>query len=224
MKLFNSKKTCASTTTPEFPTYVIGTPSKDQLLQLPTQTINTGAGGFALSNIGYDPIKVSPMLGIHVNSIKLFNSNLVLSYAGSENMARLGGTTDNTNEFSAYKAKNFTPIQDVAKEYNKWPVLNDMPKKVGQWPCKTPSLNWGRDGVPICGKTQKIGDDMKAVDDNSDNKFSEKCNGMRSSVKDMPLQPQHWPTLGGLPRNSGENWWLFDGLSGVPAFVNHTRG
>lgn len=228
------KENCANGTTPEFPYYVIGMPSRDQLLPLPTEIINTGGGGGAdvLSDKGVNPVEISPILGIHVNSLEQFNSNLVLSYAGAERMAKLGGVTDNTNEFSGYNDKvvggacgaRVSGQQDKAEEYNKWPVLDDMPRGEGQWPCKSESLDWGRDGVPIEGLRQKIGDELKAVHDNSDDKYNVSCPGTRSSAQHEPLQAQHWPTLGGLPRNSGENWWLFDRMEGVPAFIGGTRG
>lgn len=221
------KPDCAVATTPEFPTYEIGMPSKDQLLPLPTQIINTGGGGGAdvLSDKGYDPIEITPILGLHVNGVELFNSNLVLSYKNADKLAQLGGITDNTNEFNGYDGSKDTPIQDKAVEYNKWPVLDEMPKGEGQWPCKSESLDWGQDGVPIAGLRQKIGSDMKAVGDNSDAKYWKSCDGTRSSAQHIPRRPEYWPTLGGLPRNSGENWWLFDRLAGVPSFVSgDTRG
>lgn len=218
---------CAEATTPEFPVFEIGMPSRDQLLPYPTQIINTGGGGGAdvLSTKGYNPVKLVPVLGLHVNDMKQFNSNLVLSYDGTNRVDNLGGTTDNTNEFNGYKSDNYTPIQDKAVEYNKWPILDEMPKGEGQWPCQSESLDWGRDGVPIEGLKQKIDCDMKATHDNSDEKYYKSCKGTRSSAQHIPRRPNYWPTLGGLPRNSGENWWLFDRMSGVPSFISgSTRG
>ena len=218
------KPSCAAASTPEFPVYEIGMPSEDQLLPYPTQVINTGSGGMALSERGYDPIEVTPMLGVHVNSLEQMNSNLVLSYARADKLGLVGGTTDNTNEFTRYRGAN-NPIQDKAVEYNKWPVLDEMPKSEGQWPCKSQSLDWDQDGVPIVGLRQKIGSDMKAVEDDSVEKYWKSCPGTRSSAEHIPKRPEFWPTLGGLPRNSGENWWLFDRMSGVPAFSqSQTRG
>jgi len=216
---------CAAVTTPEFPVYEIGMPSRDQLLPYPTQIINTGSGGIVLSSKGYNPVTLSPVLGLHVNSLEQFNSNLVLSYAGTGRVAGLGGVTDNTNEFNGYDAKGVGPIQDKAAEYNKWPVLDEQPKGEGQWPCQSESLDWGRDGVPIIGLKQKIGSGMTAVTDKSDDKYWKSCPGTRSSASHIPKRPNYWPTLGGLPRNGGENWWLFDRASGVPSFMNgSTRG
>lgn len=220
------KGSCAESTTPEFPVYEIGMPSRDQLLPYPTQVINTGgSGGDVLSSKGYNPVTLTPVLGLHVNSLEQFNSNLVLSYAGAGRVGGLGGTTDNTNEFNGYDGKGDTPIQDKAVEYNKWPVLKEQPKGEGQWPCQSESLDWGADGVPIAGLKQKIGCDMTAVCDNSDDKYFKSCPGTRSSATHIPRRPEYWPTLGGLPRNSGENWWLFDRMSGVPSFISgDTRG
>lgn len=217
---------CAEATTPEFPVFEIGMPSRDQLLPYPTQILNTGgSGGDVLSAKGYNPVRVTPILGLHVNSLEQFNSNLVLSYSGSNRVAGVGGTTDNTNEFNGYQGKGTSPIQDKAVEYNKWPVLDEQPKGEGQWPCQSESLDWGRDGVPIEGLKQKIGCDMTAVCDNSDDKYWKSCKGTRSSAQHIPRRPEHWPTLGSMPRNDGEYWWLFDRLSGVPSFVSgSTRG
>lgn len=218
---------CADVTTPEFPVFEIGMPSRDQLLPFPTQIINTGGGGGAdvLSAKGYNPVLLTPVLGLHVNSLEQFNSNMVLSYAGAKRLADLGGTTDNTNEFNGYKGDWQGPIQDKAVEYNKWPVLDEMPKDEGQWPCKSESLDWGRDGVPIAGLRQRIGSAMTAVTDYSDDKYTKSCPGTRSSAMHIPRRPNYWPTLGGLPRNSGENYWLFDRMSGIPSFISgSTRG
>ncbi len=34
----------------------------------------------------------------------------------------------------------------------------------------------------------------------------------------MALQAQYWPTLATVPRNSGENAWLFEMSRGIPDF------
>ena len=197
--------TCSSVTTPEFPTYEIGIASKDQLIPLPTEV--TPSANDILSTKGVNPVIVPGIEYLYINSIELFNSDLVLSYYGAKKLANIKGISDGTIEFSKYLSENYSPIQDCSYKRNKWITLNNMPKNQGQYPCMKPSLNWNIDGIP----TPVV-------------KPTKNCPGVRSSPFKWPLQGQYWRALTGTPVNSGPNYWLFDLGRGVPAFMTGTRG
>ena len=44
------------------------------------------------------------------------------------------------------------------------------------------------------------------------------CPGKRESTVQTELQAQTYPTLGPLPRDKGQNIWLFDQGRGIPSF------
>ena len=95
----------------------------------------------------------------------------------------------------------FIAFVEPSKIRNKWPILKDEPVNQGQWPCQPNPMYWNTLGVspnPVIS--------------------TEECPGERYSTEAMPLQAQHWPTLGPLPRAKGNNVWLFDRSRGIPSF------
>lgn len=191
-------KTCTEITTSAFPFYDIGIPSKDQYIPLPTQVIPTAND--VLSNKGVKfPQAMKPKY-LYVNSLKILNSTLVVN----PNMKCLSDDVDGKEckspEFSWVMDDN-NPFIEKAEKRNKWPTLKSQPKNQGQWPCTPVNQKWNTDGVYI-PKPEP----------------SKLCPGIRWSTKDMALQAQYWPTLATVPRNSGENAWLFELSRGIPDF------
>ena len=99
------------------------------------------------------------------------------------------------------------PFFDKGIKYNKWPTLDEEPKWKGQYPSKPPPKHWDVDGVYYYAKEdQKPYSDKRLLD------LYEP--GTRWSEDKEELQPYFWPTLATIPRNCGENFWLFDNSAG----------
>lgn len=188
----------------ELPSYSLNYPENDQIIPLPMDVITTA--NEVLSNRGVNVYESKSFSMLYVNDVKILNSNLVLSYNDSNKLACLGGITDNTLEFTEYCGNN-NPKQLKSKEYNKWVTLDSQPKKQGQWPCTlVPSLHWDELGLyPEVKQTQE-------------------CPGLRSSTEPEQLQANYWMATLNTPYFHGPNLWLFDPASGVPSFINNTRG
>ncbi len=113
------------------------------------------------------------------------------------------GITDQTLEFNTFKSNN-NPINEKSVTSNKWPVLKEEPKWKGQYPAKTPPQSWDVDGIYYYSNSDKI----KAAKNDTYSDMHD--SGTIWSPMKMPLQPDSRPTLTTLPRNQGENYWLFD--------------
>ena len=79
--------------------------------------------------------------------------------------------------------------------------MNNQPLDVKQWPCQPASKIWNELGVPF-----------------NEMKYTKKCPGKRESTEQTELQGQYYPSIGPLPRNKGNNVWLFDRSRGIPSF------
>ena len=194
----NDITTCTEITTSSFPVYNIGIPSTDQYIPLPTQVIPTA--GDVLSNKGVKyPHALKPKY-LYVNELKILNSTLVVNPNTKCLSNAVDGKEDKSPEFSWFKnGKN--PYIEKSSKRNRWPTLKDQPENKGQWPCTPVNQKWNTDGVYI-PKPEP----------------SKLCPGTTWMTKDMALQAQFWPTLATVPRNSGENAWLFEMSRGIPDF------
>jgi len=128
---------------------------------------------------------------IHINSIKVYNSNLII-YPDKYAPRIDGGINDTSLEYTCYNnARNYRAEPNVIR--NKWIPLADEPKCLKQWPCVPVSKCWDKLGVkhPLAKETPL-------------------CNGIRSSTTQAPLRGEFNPTIHTNPRNQGLYSWLFD--------------
>jgi len=190
------------------PFYNIGYPFKDQIIPLPTDVIITGQ--FDTSTSSIKPNIPEPIKYLYLNQITVQNSTLIVDYEKNKypfprmevTENGFSGITDMSLEYINIKGDN-NPYFEKGKYYNQWPTLDSEPKWKGQYPSKPPPLDWDDDGIYYYGK-------------NDEKPFSDKrlCDvyepGTRWSPDKEPLQPYYWPTLATIPRNCGENEWLFD--------------
>jgi len=145
-----------------------------------------------LDTVNWKPPQKSPVLqNIHINSIKLYNSDLIIHPDKPTNNIN-GGINDTTLEYNCYSnARNYRAEPNVIS--NKWIPLASEPKCLKQWPCVPVSQDWDRLGVkkPLQNETPL-------------------CNGIRSSTTQAPLRAEFNPTIHTNPRNEGLYSWLFD--------------
>ena len=192
-----------------FPHYNIGIPNLDQMIPLPEEVITTGNLVIGTSTIS--PNNPVPIKYLYLNGIEIKNSDLIVDYEKDKypfhrmevNEKGFSGTNDSTLEYVNILNKPMNaPYIENGLEYNKWITLDAEPKYASQWPAKSPPTYWNADGDYYYGK----GDDK--------NGDPEKCNvftqGIIWSKQKEELQPTLNPTLFGLPRNCGENNWLFE--------------
>lgn len=191
-----------------FNDYNIGIPSKDQMIPLPLDVIPTQ--NTALKNEIYKNNPLKPKF-YYLNQIKIQNSTLIVdSEKNNFNNDKMkldeynfSGITDMSLEFNHFKSNN-NPINEKSNTSNKWPVLQDEPKWKGQYPAKTPPQSWDVDGIYYYSHSDKL----KASQNDTYSDIHD--SGTIWSPMKMPLQPDSRPTLATLPRNTGENYWLFN--------------
>ena len=186
----NSPPTCASITTPEVNTFEIGFPQPEQLLPLPTQTVNTGFPDL-LSAEGINIKKIAPIKSIYINEIKIYNTDAVINANGQCIMDGVCGNIKNTTLSSSAFNQPTTPFQEPACVRNRWMKLPDQPTGVKAWPCGSVSPYWNTKGIPL-----SVSPDTQYT-------------GIRSSTTQIPITGEYYPTLATIPRNSGPNSWLF---------------
>ena len=191
--------TCASVTTPAFPTYPGGYPKTYQEIPLPSHVMATGnavilsATGGPGSGVNIrDPL---PIKSLHINSIRIENSTLVLNAGQIEGQlgqgAPLRGIQNTTLDASPYHGADTAGCQWTAKEINKWPMVPGEAEHSPGWKdCPMSDFKWSRDGVQYTPATP--------------------CDGMRDSRVQQPFVPEYNPTVATLPRNRDTYAWLMD--------------
>lgn len=206
-----------------FQDFNIGYPFKDQIIPLPTDLIITAHEDTSLSSI--KPNVPSKIKYLYLNQIEVQNSTLIVDYNKDKypfnrldvSEDGFSGITDMSLEYIKIKGDH-NPYFENGRAYNKWPTLNEEPKYKGQYPSKPPPKHWDDDGIYFYGKK---GPDEIAYAKGDGSPFDDKrlCDiyelGTRWSDDKEPLQPDYWPTLATLPRNCGENYWLFDLTNGA---------
>ena len=191
-----------------FNDYNIGIPSKDQMIPLPLDVIPTE--NKKLSNEIYKNEPLKPKY-FYLNQIKVQNSTLIVdSEKNNFNNQKMkidefgfSGVNDMSLEYNYFNS-NKNPINEKNVVSNKWPVLIEEPKWKGQYPAKTPPQSWDVDGIYYYSQMDKI---KASKNDTYSDMYD---SGTIWSPMKMPLQPDSRPTLATLPRNTGENYWLFN--------------
>lgn len=191
-----------------FEDFNIGIPSKDQMIPLPLDVVPTGKNKLSNRTNKNNPLKTK---FFYLNQIKIQNSTLIVdSEKNNFNNKKMhidehsfSGINDMSLEYNYFKSNN-NPIIESGKSYNKWPSLIEEPKWKGQYPSKTPPQSWDVDGIYYYSNVDKL----KASQNDTYSDMHD--SGTIWSPMKMPLQPESRPTLGTLPRNTGENYWLFN--------------
>ncbi len=198
-----------------FPTYHNGYPCKDQLIPAPHEVITTG--NIVLSTESVKPNSVESIEYMYLNHLDVENSNLVINSNIKKNnefimdVGNNGGVIDNKLEYTHLpNSIKSNPIQNVAREANKWVETPDKPNYVGQYPCKVMPEMWDEDGIYYYSKARK--NQLK-----EETRDYESCVGRRYSTEPLPLQPNFWVTNyaeAGSGVNCGPNSWLFSNYAG----------
>ena len=192
---------------------------KDQIIPSPLDVVITAHIDTDLSSIS--PNIPSKIKYLHLNKIEVQNSTLIVDYQKDKypfnkldvDEQGFSGITDMSLEYIKIKGNTSNPYLENGRQYNKWPTLDGEPKWLGQYPSKAPPKHWDVDGIYYYGKKDKCEiafnkDDEKPLD-------TIYKPGTRWSIDNEPTQPNYWPTLATIPRNCGENFWLFDMTNGA---------
>ena len=185
-----SLQTCAKETTPEFPTYPVGYPVNNQLIELPTETITSGNQVANYKGINF-PIPC-PFEKLWINWVEIVNSSLVLNAFENYPDKQLEGIYNIPFDHSEYKLKGkYFPYQDINRVTNQWPTINTQPKGVEPWPC-TP--------VPFVWDSQGVRPEVKPT---------RTCPGKRTSLFETELTASYDPSMFNYPRGVTDYTWLF---------------
>ena len=193
--------TCAQTQRPAFPTYPTGYPQPRQMIPLPTQVIPTGRQIIGLQGVNInDPL---PIEKLHLNFIRIFNSNLVLNSdqicsRQIEGFLDMGGFSDGTIDSGKCVEPDFKGgCQAPAKIRNRWPLVPGEEKHNPFFNiCDTSAFAWNIHGV------------MNPTDG--------PCTGIRDPSVQQPFIAEYNPTIHTLPRWQGPYSWLFEFNRGNP--------
>jgi hypothetical protein len=186
--------------------FKIGSPSNDQLIPIPMDVLVSERGVISTDSISETrPDKFSHL---YINYIQILNANCIINGDHIEDKEilktiqdNMGGVNTTRNEFSFLPEGKSDPYIEQAVTRNKWPTLKEQPINCKQWPCTPALLTWNELGVPF-----------------NQLHYGTDCPGKRESTVQTELQPQHYPTLGPLPRDKGQNTWLFDKARGITSF------
>ncbi len=194
--------TCASMTTPEFPTYPgNGIPSDDQLIPLPTEVITVGKNVENYNGVDF-PVPCG-FEKLWVNWVEIANSNLVLNGFEEYKDKQLPGINRIPFDYTKYTPpgpnEKQNPYQDYARATNQWPELEDKPKDVNAWPCETRPYTWNSQGV------------QKPV------KPTRRCPGVRKGLQQEPLTASYYSGYFDIPRKITKYKWMFDNTQIIPA-------
>lgn len=180
-----------------FPYYKIGTPSKEQLIPTPMDVIPTGNDILSTKSIQYP--KPSPIEYLYINDINIENSTLIVNHTKKSKNTLCGGFGDGSESFSFINGDN-DPYIEPAVIRNKWTRLPNQPYNMNTWPCTPKANDWDESGIY-----------QPDVHD------SKECPGETWAAQYVYPQPTFNPTVTELPRDCGENYWLFDRTNGSGA-------
>lgn len=180
-----------------FPYYKIGIPSKEQLIPTPMDVIPTGNDILSTKSIQFP--KPSPIEYLYINDINIENSTLIINYTKKSKNTLCGGFGDGSESFSFINGDN-DPYIEPAVIRNKWTRLPNQPYNMNTWPCTPKANDWDESGIY-----------QPDVHD------SKECPGETWAAQYVYPQPTFNPTVTELPRDCGENYWLFDRTNGSGA-------
>ena len=178
--------------------YKIGFPSKNQYIPLPTEVITTSCEVLDAKGVNFHVPPITKTL--YINSIKVYNSTLVVNSGSDCFIHRVGGTMYTSLENHIVKSNN-TPFIEPSKVRNKWPTLDTQPVNKGPWPSTQVPFVWNNKGVV-----------------NPMPKQGKACPGYTHALNVPELNAEYWPNNIRVPKNSGENDWLFDLSKGITSF------
>lgn len=179
-----------------FPYYPIGIPKKEQLIPDPMSVIPSGNDILDTKCNGVNFPVPSPIEYLYINSISVDNSTLIINSRDMNRNTLCGGFADGSESFSFVKGDH-DPYIEPAVVRNRWPRLPNQPFCVNTWPCTPQAKDWDMHGVS-----------------QPDVQDSQECPGKTWAAQRVPAQPNFNPTIPTLPRNCGENFWLFDLTNG----------
>lgn len=173
----NSIKTCAEETTPDFPTYPMGYPQNHQYLPLPSQVIPSAND--IIGNKGINFNEPSDIKEIHINYVRIYNSNTILNADELciNNNLQAGTNSTSLENMPFHNDCRNNPCQLKAEEYNKWiPVPTEHKYNPNHKDCSLNEFVWDSNGVMI--------------------KPENECKGINA----IPFTAEYNPTLNELPR------------------------
>ena len=194
----NKHLTCTQLTNAPFKNYPIGLPQKNQLIPLPTEVITTSCEVLSAKGVDFHVPPITKSL--YINSIMIDNSTLVVNPGSDCFIQRVGGVTNTSLENNTVRSDN-TPFIEPSKVRNKWPTLSTQPINKGPWPSTQVPFTWNNKGVV-----------------NPMPKQGKACPGYTHALNVPELNAEYWPNNIRVPRNSGENNWLFDLSRGITSF------
>ncbi len=189
-------QTCAQATRPAFPTYPIGYPQTRQAIPLPSQVIPTGNQVIGLLGINIrDPL---PIKSLHLNMIRIYNSNLILNADQICPSQHTSGISDGTIDSGKCTVESLLGgCQAPAKVRNRWPLVPGEEKYNPFYNiCDTSAFAWDYQGVmdPTNGP----------------------CTGIRDPSVQQPFIAEYNPTVATIPRWEGPYSWMFQLSRGNP--------
>lgn len=193
-------KTCASETTPEFPTYTIGIPSNNQIIPLPTEVIITGHNVQNAKGINYP--RPCPYEKIWINWVEIVGTNLVLNAFENFGDKQLPGLNRIPFDYTVWKSDNNSPYQDPNRVTNQWPTLKDQPKDLEAWPCSMDKFEWDSQGTIIPPSKPKE---------------SRRCPGKRHGLEQEPLTASFYNSYFNFPRGITQYRFMFANEVIIPA-------
>lgn len=182
-------KTCTQESTPDFPRYIIGIPSNDQIIPLPTEVIETG--NEVINFKGLDFKVPCDYEKIWINYVEIFNSSLVLNAYENFKDEQLKGYDTPILDYTVWRSKNNSPIQDPNRVNNQWPTLEDQPKGIKAYPSQMYPFVWDLAGL------------LPA------NTPTPKAPGKRYDLEQTPLTASFFNSYFNQPRGQTEYTWLF---------------
>ena len=178
--------------------FKFGFPSKNQYIPLPTEVITTSLEVLNSNGVKYHRPPTTKTL--YINSIKVKNSTLVVNPDSDCYTLKVGGNIETSLENHNVKSDN-TPFIEPSKVRNKWPTLNTQPVNQGAWPTNQIPFVWNQKGI-----TENLP------------KTEEACPGLTHALNVPALNAQYWANNIRVPKNEGENYWLFDLARGITNF------
>jgi hypothetical protein len=178
--------------------FSIGIPSKNQFIPLPTEVITTSLEVLGTDGINFHRPPTTKKL--YINSIKVTNSTLVVNSGSDCYTLKVGGKMNTSLESHSVKSDN-TPFIEPSVVRNRWPTLDSQPVNQGSWPTSQIPFTWNQKGI-----TENLP------------KTDEACTGLTHALNVPGLNAQYWANNIRVPRNSGENAWLFDLSRGITSF------